>query len=136
MDPKDWTPRAGWRIALTRMVIGAVLLCILGTGAGWVGNLVQDKLPRAWSLNVLALFVGAAPGYPAGYYYSRRLVDSSGLAGSSLFVPAYLFIVAAMVASGFLATAFSGGTTLLGLSLLGSVGFWILGATARGLLTD
>ncbi|MFW6133397.1 MAG: hypothetical protein ACOC8F_05825 [Planctomycetota bacterium] len=135
IDPDEWTPALGWRIAMRRSVIrGAV-------GAGVAGLVVYGLYPVRAALGALLSMVivvvssSAVVGVPVGLATCWRLGEKSGLAGRSLLLPVTAVVLAAELAAMLVALELRGGQMDLGMAaVISGVAAWTFGACLVTLL--
>lgn len=136
MDPNDWTPRVGWRIALVKSALRSAVIFLIAGALLYVAWPAAAFIPAHWAILAVVFLISAAVGYPMGIVLSRKLVEDSGLSGSSLLIPVLLILLAAHVGAFHTAAALRGEGGMFVLAISGGVGVWSVLAAAKALLTD
>ncbi len=122
----DWTPAAGWRIAMRRtlvrgglgaLVAGAVVYGMYGT---------TEAISMILSLVVVTAVSFGSVGFFIAMAVTRNMDDATGLAGGTLFLPVTGSLLALVGAAMLAAVAVRGWQWNLGLwGLVGGIAVWV-----------
>lgn len=93
-DDEDWSPAIGWRKAITKILIRAIIFVPLAAA----GMLILLFLVRSLDLKMmsgrLVMIIALLPGIVEGWVMSRDMVDSTGIDGKALIMPAAAVLAA------------------------------------------
>ncbi len=97
MTQAEWTPTRGWIKAGIHLPIRSAIGFGVVIALAWMLNAMLDSVGAEDIGSIWPFGLGAIGGAAAGLAVSLKLDESTGLAGRTLFLPAVVILLAALV---------------------------------------